>query len=165
MPAQCKADLLEISQREFETLEQLLDGVAPDLAARKCRQGTSIKDVVALRAYWIRLFLGWYAQGQAGQEIRFPAEGYTWGQLKELNARVQRLQGHLSWMAARSLLRASHAVLMDFLTGLDEAALYGAPMKGTKAHWTTGRWAEAAGATQYRSAARFVRACCRECAA
>lgn len=162
MPAQSKAELLSLSEAEFKKLETLLDTIDPSLAGRKCMDETSIKDVVAHRAYWIRLFMGWYADGQAGKEVSFPAQGYKWNQLNELNARIREKQGHLSWSAARALLRASHAVLIDLLHGLDEDALYGAPMKGAKNHWSTGRWAEAAGASHYRSAAKFVRACNRK---
>jgi hypothetical protein len=32
-------------------------------------------------------------------------------------------------------------------------------MKGGGNKWTTGRWAEASGASHYRSAAKYVRAC------
>lgn len=165
MPAHSKAELLDLSQNEFSKLEALLDTIPPELAAKKCVDQTSIKDVIAHRAYWIRLFMGWYADGQAGKDVSFPADGYTWNQLNDFNERIRASQGHLSWAAARALLRASHAVLIDFLGRLDDDALYAAPMKGAKNHWTTGRWAEAAGASHYRSAAKFVRQCNRELAA
>jgi len=41
-----------------------------------------------------------------------------------------------------------------------EAELYGGPMPGGTG-WTTGRYAEAAGPSHYRSAAKFLRAALR----
>jgi len=35
-------------------------------------------------------------------------------------------------------------------------------MQGANNDWTTGRWAEAAGPSHYRSAAKFIRQCSRE---
>ena len=96
MPAHSKAELLDLSQNEFSKLEALLDTIPPELAAKKCVDQTSIKDVIAHRAYWIRLFMGWYADGQAGKDVSFPADGYTWNQLNDFNERIRASQGHLS---------------------------------------------------------------------
>jgi len=55
------------------------------------------------------------------------------------------------------MLHAHHAKLCAFIDNLSEAALYGVAMKGAKNNWTTGRWAEAAGPSHYRSAAKYMR--------
>lgn len=59
------------------------------------------------------------------------------------------------------MLADRHAALMGFLEEQSESDLYGGPMKGARNDWTTGRWAEAAGPSHYRSALKWCRACLR----
>lgn len=51
----------------------------------------------------------------------------------------------------------AHHKLMKFLTESSNDNLYGGPMKGANNAWTPGRWAEAAGPSHYRSAAKYTR--------
>lgn len=88
-----------------------------------------------------------------------PAKGYKRNQLKENNAKLREDQAGLSWGEVRVMLDDSHARLVRFITGMSDTDLYGGPMKGGGNKWTTGRWAEALGASHYRSAAKYVRAC------
>lgn len=157
MAATNKADLLAISEKEFNKLSALLDRVDDDLAMAK-EDDTSIKDVVGHRAHWIELFLGWYADGLAGKPVFFPAEGYKWNDLKRFNSDLRARQADLSWEDARALLNADYKKLTAFIDGCSDKALYGGPMQGANNQWTPGRWAEAAGPSHFRSAAKYVRA-------
>lgn len=162
MPAATnKADLLAVTGKEFTKLGALLDDLDPDLATKPFDDGWSVKDVIAHRAHWIGLFLGWYADGQAGKDVAFPAPGYKWNQLKTYNTIMRDQHAALSWQDTRANLSTAHDKLVKMISGLDNAALYDGPMKGANNNWTTGRWAEAAGPSHYRSAAKFVRACKR----
>lgn len=162
MPAATtRADLLAVTRTEYCKLDALLDKVPPDRATALREDGSSIRDVVAHRAHWIDLFLGWHADGQAGREVRFPAPGYNWGDLKAYNAMLRQRHAGLAWPEARDRLSRAHARLERFIETADEAALYGGPMQGARNDWTTGRWAEAAGPSHYRSAAKWIRAALR----
>ncbi|SEW45696.1 hypothetical protein SAMN04488515_3370 [Cognatiyoonia koreensis] len=156
MPATSKAELLEISQKEYTKLSKLIDSVPPDRATVKV-DGVSIKDVIGHRAYWITLFLGWYHDGVAGRPVHIPAKGYKWNQLNEFNAKLREMQADLNWDDARKLLSDAYADFMSFVDGLDDKALYSEPMVGGNGKWTTGRWAEATGPSHFRSAAKFIR--------
>ena len=158
MPAATKTDLIDVTRREWDKLCQLTAALPPDLAASKDADETSIKDILAHRAHWIDLFLGWYRDGQAGLEVAFPAPGYKWSDLKDYNRMLRAEHAPLSWDAVQTRLADRNEALMRFLDGLDQDALYGGPMKGGRNNWTTGRWAEAAGASHYRSAAKYIRA-------
>lgn len=159
MPAATnKADLLTVTDTEFTKLRKLIQDIPADTAMIKDDADTSIKDVIAHRAHWIDLFLGWYRDGQADQDVALPAPGYKWSDLKRYNADLRAEQRDLDWQTACSLLSANHAKLTGFLSGLSDETLYAAPMKGGKSKWSTGRWAEAAGPSHYRSAAKFIRA-------
>ncbi len=158
MPATSKSELLVVGDKEYAKLMTLVASLDPATALVKDDDGTSIKDVIAHRAHWIDLYLGWYADGQAGKDVAFPAPGYKWSELKRYNADLRARQAGLGWAEAVALLGDRSAVLRGFLEGLSDGELYGGPMKGAKNNWTPGRWAEAAGPSHFRSAAKYIRA-------
>ncbi|MGR3714037.1 MAG: ClbS/DfsB family four-helix bundle protein [Shimia sp.] len=163
MPAAtCKADLMAVAEAEFGKLMQLVAQVDAELSERSFDEDWSIKDVIAHRAHLIDMFLGWYRDGQAGKDVAFPAPGYKWNELKAYNATVIAARRRDTWGETRVSLKDAHARWLDLVTSLDEDALYGAPMKGGRNAWTTGRWAEAAAPSHYRSAAKFIRKALRE---
>jgi len=165
MPAATnKADLLAVTEKEFAKLSKVIGDVSEDQAMRKDADNTSIKDVIAHRAHWIDLFLGWYHDGQAGREVYFPAKGYKWNDLKRYNADLRASQADLSWGAARELLQSRYDLLLTFIQNHTEAELYEAQLLGSNNHWKVGRWAEAAGPSHFRSAAKYVRSALRELA-
>lgn len=157
MAATTRDELLATSLKEYRKLEALIADLSGEQATIKDDDDTSIKDVIGHRAHWIDLFLGWYGDRQAGKEVSFPAPGYKWNQLKSYNAALRQAQAGLSWVEARELLSANHARLVAFVTGHHDADLYGGPMQGASNDWTPGRWAEAAGPSHYRSAAKHIR--------
>lgn len=162
MAATTRADLLTITQTEYQKLAKLITPLPETQALIKDADDTSIKDVIAHRAHWIDLFLGWYRDGQAGQQVHFPAEGYKWNDLKRYNADLRARQADLGWAEAIAALETAKAALSAFITSKTDAELYRGPMKGANNHWTAGRWAEAAGPSHFRSAAKYIRARLRQ---
>ncbi|MCP3937387.1 MAG: ClbS/DfsB family four-helix bundle protein [Actinomycetia bacterium] len=162
MPATTKDQLLLVCHKEFAKLEKTLEQVGSAMSLAKDPDDTCIKDVVAHRAHWIDLFLGWYEDGLAGKEVFFPAEGYKWNDLKRYNADVRLEQVDVGWDQARAMLVLAHGDLVNLIESCSQRDLYGGPMAGANNHWTTGRWAEAAGPSHYRSAAKYVRSRLRQ---
>ncbi|WP_299404459.1 ClbS/DfsB family four-helix bundle protein [uncultured Roseobacter sp.] len=158
MAAANKSELIDILQKEYAKLDRLIMPIPTEQAMMKDEAETSIKDVVAHRAHWITLFLGWYADGQAGKTVHFPAEGYKWNELKRYNADLRAAQKDVDWAAAQALLKQEYAALLAFVQTCSNEDLYGGPMQGANNHWTPGRWAEAAGPSHFRSAAKYIRA-------
>lgn len=156
------AELLGVTRREYDKLAELIGPISEADALVKDADDTSIKDVIGHRAHWIGLFLGWYHDGLAGEEVALPAPGYNWGDLKRFNSDLRAAQADLGWDDARDLLSSAHDRLVEFIEASSDDELYAAPMAGGNNAWTPGRWAEAAGASHYRSAAKYVRARLRE---
>ena len=158
MPAaQSKKELLATTQSEFRKLRETIAAIRFEEAMKKDDEDTSIKDVIAHRAHWVHLFLGWYRDGQAGKEVFFPAPGYKWNQLKQYNRELRKQQRKIGWIEAIALLDDAHDELSKLINSLKSAELYGTPMKGANNSWTTGRWAEASGSSHYRSANKYIR--------
>ena len=158
MPAATsKADLIAVTEKEFKTLQGLLQTLNDGLVLEKDEDDTSIKDLIGHRVHWIDLFFGWYKDGQAGKEVFFPAKGYKWNQLKAYNADLRERQADLGWADVTKMLEERHTALLAFMNEKSDTDLYGGPMKGAYNDWTPGRWAEAAGPSHYRSAAKYIR--------
>jgi len=157
MVAHNKSELRAITEKEYGKLATLLERVDPNQALIEDADDTSIKDVVAHRAHWIELFLGWYRDGQDGKEVHFPAKGYKWNELKRYNADLRKAQADLSWRDAVSQLEARKGNLVAFIDSCSDGDLYSGPMKGARNDWRPGRWAEAAGPSHFRSAAKYIR--------
>lgn len=157
MPAAThKDDLLKVTKLEFAKLIAVIEGVTDAIALKKDTD-TSIKDVIAHRAHWIELFLGWYRDGQAGRPVYIPAKGYKWNQLTDYNARLRATQKDLTWEDACLALERAHESLLLQLSSMTNEALYGGPMAGANSKWSAGRFAEAAGPSHYRSAAKYIK--------
>ena len=157
MPATNKIDLLQITRAEYQKLSKRLDGLDPGLVMHQ-HNDVSIRDIVGHRAHWVDLMLGWYRDGQAGGQVCFPAKGYKWNQLKVYNARIRDAQKSMNWIETQEMLETAHRDMMTLLENLSDEQLYSVPMKGAHNQWTTGRWAEANGASHYRSASKAIRA-------
>lgn len=157
MPARSRDELLAVCEKEYAKLETLLDKVPEPLRLETDDDDTSLKDIVGHRAHWIELFLGWYRDGLAGRDVQFPAPGYKWNELKRYNADLRTAQKDLGWEEVRDMLAVNHRKLMGLITETGDEALYSGPMKGARNDWAAGRWAEAAGPSHYRSAAKYIR--------
>ena len=157
MAAKSKSDLLEITVKEFNKFNKLIDSIDAEVAMKKRDENTSIKDVVAHRAHWIGLFLGWYADGIEEKTVYFPAEGYKWNDLKRYNSDLKNSQSNMGWSEAVTMFQQQYQALIEFIENHSNQELYDGPMKGANNAWTPGRWAEAAGPSHFRSASKFIR--------
>lgn len=162
MPAATnKTDLLAITTKDFAKLTKLIDTIDAKTAMTKVEEDTSIKDTIGHRLHWIAMLLKWHDDGQAGRDVHIPAKGYKWNQLKEYNAKIRVDQADMSWEEAKAGLTENHNKLIALIESLSDDTLYGKIMIGSD-KWTTGRFAEASGASHYRSAAKYIRQCLKK---
>lgn len=163
MPAaQTKSELLHATTLEFAKLQTLLSSLDPALVDREDAEGWTIRDVIAHRAHWADLFLHWHAEGLAGGEVQTPAPGYKWNQLKTYNAMVRAQASGRDWTQVQADLVAAQGRLRAYLEAANEAELYTKHLYPWMNDWTLARWAEAAGASHYRSALKTIRKMVRD---
>ncbi len=164
MPAATtREDLLAIAEKEHGKLIAVIDGLSDTLAAAPLGEdGISIKDTLAHRAHWLDLFVGWYEDGRAGKTVETPAPGYKWNQLKAYNAMVRQASRDTAWAMVRADFDRAHDGFMALVTSLDQSTLYTPKLYPWMNDWTVGRWAEAAGPSNYRSAVKFIRKILRD---
>ena len=155
MPAATtKTALLEVHDTEWRKLSALLETVPAALAEAKDTDETSVKDILTHRAHWIGLYFQWLDEGE---EAQMPDHGVKWNGLKPYNAGLRERYVGVPFAEARETLAREATRLRDWVAAQDDDTLYGGPMPGGTG-WTPGRYAEAAGPSHFRSAAKYVRA-------
>ncbi len=160
MPAATtRVELLSVTKREFAKLSRTLDTVSEAVALQQFEDGLTVKDIIGHRAHWITLYFTWVQDGRAGRDVHTPAPGYKWNELKVFNAALRRKQASLGWIDVREALLTQHNRLMAFFEAETDDSLYTPHLHPWMNDWTLGRWGEAAGASHYRSATKFTRAC------
>lgn len=158
MPAATnRADLIAVTEKEYRKLRTLIDPIPENAALTPVSEGWSMRDIIAHRAHWSGLFFTWKEGGEAGDSVETPAPGYKWNQLKAYNAMVIAAARDRSWDRVRADLETAHRRMMGYLLGADDAELYTPGLYPWMNAWTLGRWAEAAGSSHYRSAAKAIR--------
>ncbi len=158
MPAATTStDLIAVMDKEFAKLKKLLTFVDDELAQQPFEDDWTIRDILLHRAHWIGLFFQWKEEGAAAQ---MPDHGVKWNQLKEYNGGLRQKYADKTWQEALTGLDRAHSRLRSYVEAAGDDVLYGTAMPGGTG-WTRGRYVEAAGASHYRSAAKFIRACLR----
>ncbi|GEM_PF-2533821 len=83
----------------------------------------TVTDVLAHLRAWHALFVGWLETDVAGRTPAFPADGYTWAELDELNVELRERFRLDDLDAAIEALHASHAAAEAMLAHLDDEVL------------------------------------------
>lgn len=137
-----RADLVRRAEEAFARLEGAIDAMAAsphpeaEPAAAQMAESTTdgaapakrdrdAVDVLNHLHAWHVLLLGWLDDDAAGRTPAFPAEGYTWRELDELNRELRdRYRGDGELEFARERLRASHRAALARLERFDDASLF-----------------------------------------
>lgn len=84
----------------------------------------STKDFLAHRTEWGRMALSWLAEARAGGSPAVPAEGYSWGQLDELNAEIHDRFADIPLGEAESAFEAVNSELTLTIEGCSDDELF-----------------------------------------
>ena len=96
---------------------------APDWDLGVAYHDRRVADVLAHLHAWHLVFDGWVAQDRAGSVPAYPAEGFTWDRLDDLNDVFYRSHRERPYDAIRTMLVTSHARMLRLLTTFGEAEL------------------------------------------
>lgn len=152
MPPATKQALLDESRKEFDELLKIVESIPAEWRVEAGVVGEwSVKDLLAHLHEWHRMFLGWYAAGQAGSTPALPAEGYKWSQLPALNERIYQQYRDQPYEMVLQALRESFDQVMEVVmahtneelfvsnrsawTGKHPLAGYITPKTASHYHW------------------------------
>ncbi|WP_169747656.1 ClbS/DfsB family four-helix bundle protein [Demequina iriomotensis] len=86
--------------------------------------GARVADVLAHLHGWHGLLLVWLDAEARGATPAFPADGYGWDRLADLNAALVAAHAHRPYAEVRALLAASHLEVIAALRGIDETSVF-----------------------------------------
>jgi len=85
--------------------------------------GRTTTDVLAHVHAWQTLFEGWIEAHRADETVAYPAEGYSWNQLGDLNEALFKAHAGRSYAAVRTALIESHERVLALVATIPEAEL------------------------------------------
>ncbi|WP_062079151.1 ClbS/DfsB family four-helix bundle protein [Demequina globuliformis] len=120
------ATMAELVADADTALEEFLHAAdsRPDHAVSDAFAGSRVADIFAHLTGWHELFVGWITTDARGATPAFPAPGYEWEQLAELNMALIDRHRHRSYDDLRRTLVDSHARVREVLLAQREESVF-----------------------------------------
>ena len=152
-----RTELVSLVTSSFAKLRLELDNHGAGLAKLPCVDDWSVKDLLAVRAWWTENVLRWVEAGRRGVYPTTPKKGYGWNETPRLNADIVRAARHESYRAVRTRLERGAAEVLSTIDGLDDRELLEAGVYPWAGKWPVSRWISMNTARQYTTARTFIR--------
>jgi len=152
-----RSELTELVTTSFAKLRSELDDGGPALAELPCVNDWSVKDLLAVRAWWTERVVDWIEAGRRGEIPTTPAEGYGWKETPRLNAEVVQAVRNKSYRTTRARLERGVARVLTTIDGLDDDELLEVGVFDWAGKWPISRWISLNTARQYTTARTFIR--------
>ena len=152
-----RAELIELVTTSFEKLRAELENVGPALAETPCVDDWSVKDLLAVRAWWTESVLAWIEAGRRGESPITPAPGYKWSETPRLNAKLVREARDQSYRTIRGRLERGEERVLATIGALDDRELLEVGVFNWAGKWPIVRWISLNTARQYTTARTLIR--------
>ena len=157
-----RTQLTELVSTSYRKLKDDLGSVGSDLADRRCVDDWSVKDLIAVRAWWTEAVVKWIETGRRGKPVTVPAPGFRWSETPRLNSEVvARSKAQSFETLCRRLERGVKRVLGTIQSLTDRELLEGGAYEWA-GKWPLARWISLNTARQYTTARTYVRRLLRE---
>jgi hypothetical protein len=155
-------ELTELVAVSYAKLRDELDRGGAVLANLRCVDGWSVKDLLAVRAWWTRRVVDWIEAGRRGEIPPTPAKGYRWSDTPRLNSDLVRAARDVSYRTLRTRLDRGVARVLATIDALDDTELLERGRFEWAGKWSVSRWISVNTARQYQTARTFVRRALRD---
>lgn len=122
-----KDELIELSQKNFKKLSDLVSSYSEEQLHREFPKGTmnrNIRDVLAHLHHWHIMMLNWYEIGMKGEKPDMPAKGYTWKTLPDLNKKIWEDYQNTNLEDVKKLLDESYKKVHSLITNHTDKELF-----------------------------------------
>ena len=124
---QSKKELLELSQKNYKALIDLVNSYSTAEAKKEFPPGTlnrNLRDILSHLHHWHLLMLDWYKVGMKGEKPIMPAEGYTWKTLPDLNKKIWKDTQDLDLKSAKKILDKSFKKVQAIISNHSDIELF-----------------------------------------
>jgi len=157
-----RSQLLDQVTTSYDRLRRLLDEGGDPLATLTAVDNWSVKDLLAVRAWWTESVLKWIQAWRRGQRPVTPAPGYQWRETPRLNDDLARAARKASYRSIRRRLDRGYRRVIATIDALDDLELLRVGTFPPAGKWPVSRWISINTARQYTTAAAYVRRALRE---
>ncbi len=152
-----RAELTDLVRSSFEKLQDELDEAGPGVGDLNCVDELTIKDLLAVRAWWTEHVIEWVEAGRRGETPVLPAEGYRWKETPRLNRDIVARSKRESYRSIRGRLAQGYERVMLTIDFLDDRELLDVGVFPWAGKHPISRWISINTARQYSTARTFVR--------
>ena len=151
-----KQELVDDIVKEYSKLDELLRAIPDSEKTIEVSDGMSVKDFLAHRTEWGRMFKRWYGEAKAGKTPAVPTSNYKWNQLKPLNAEIFERFRDTPLETIEVDFRRVHKDLLRLVEQMSETELMEKQYYGFTGSSDLATYANSATASHYRSARRHI---------
>ena len=157
-----RGELIDLTRSTFEKLRAELDTAGARVGNLPCVDDWSVKDLLAVRAWWTEKVVDWIDAGRRGEIPKTPAEGYKWNETPRLNADLVKACRRESYRSVRRRLDQGFERVMQAIDALDDRELLGIGAFAWAGKHPVSRWISINTGRQYTTALTFIRRAVRK---
>ena len=154
---QTRNELLDQVRSSFAKLSTELETAGPRGGNQTCIDDWTVKDVLAVRAWWTERVVEWIDAGQRGTTSAIPAEGYSWRQTPQLNEAVVKKSRRDSYRSVRSRLERGYRRIIRKIESLSDRELLEPGVYAWTGKHPIARWISINTTRQYATARTYIR--------
>lgn len=149
-------------QVTYKKLAAELDAAGPRAGSIPCVDDWTIKDLLAVRAWWTENVVAWVDAGRRGEVPVTPAAGYRWKETPRLNAAIVSKARRESYRSVRERLERGYTLVLQVIDSLDDRELLDVGVFTWAGSYPVARWLSINTTRQYTTARTFVRRALRD---
>jgi hypothetical protein len=151
-----RAALVELVTSTFMKLRTELEEAGSEAAELPCVDDWSVKDLLAVRAWWTERVVDWIEAGRRGESPETPAPGYRWKETPRLNADLVEAAREESYRKIRGRLERGYKRVLLTIDALDDTELLETGVFDWAGNYPISRWISINTARQYTTARSYI---------
>ncbi|MBT8070226.1 MAG: ClbS/DfsB family four-helix bundle protein [Gammaproteobacteria bacterium] len=157
-----RSELIQYVSSSFEKLRAEFDAAGSGLGSIHCVDDWTVKDLLAVRAWWTESVIDWVEAGKRGECPITPAEGYRWNETPRLNSDLVKKCRRDSYRSIRGRLERGYERVIPAIDSLNDHELLEVGVFDWAGNYPISRWISINTARQYTTARAFIRRAFRE---
>ncbi|MGB0716164.1 MAG: ClbS/DfsB family four-helix bundle protein [Phycisphaerae bacterium] len=157
-----RQELIQQVTLAFNKLYAELEDTKPSAGDLPCIDDWTIKDLLAVRAWWTDEVVAWIEAGRQGEIPVTPAKGYSWNETPRLNAAVVARSQGKSFQSICTQLELGFHRVRNIIDELSDSELLDAGVFEWAGKWPIARWISINTTRQYTTARTLIRRALRQ---
>jgi len=154
---QSREHLLQMVRTSFSKLADELDAAGRAAGELPCVDNWSVKDLLAVRAWWTESVVRWIREGRSVEALDLPAPGYAWRETPRLNAAIVEQAREQSYEQIVARLHEGYRQVLATIDALDDRELLEPGTFAWAGKYPIARWISLNTSRQYTTARAFIR--------